>query len=152
MALLAGLAGLAISWVVGMRNKSSRVVARQRRLNRDVLNPKQMPTAGSEGASAAVIRHTGRRSGRTYETPVGVSRTDTGFTIALMYGAHSDWVRNVVAAGTATLVHEGVPHTVERPKILPLDAATDDFPAREVRLFRLFGVDDVLRLSVAPAG
>lgn len=45
-----------------------------------------------------VIVHKGRRSGRTYRTPVNVFRSAGGYVVALTYGADSDWVKNVLAA------------------------------------------------------
>ena len=47
----------------------------------------------------AIVVHTGRRSGRIYRTPVNAFRGGGGYRIALTYGAESDWVRNVMAAG-----------------------------------------------------
>ncbi|MFF2108687.1 nitroreductase family deazaflavin-dependent oxidoreductase [Rhodococcus koreensis] len=52
----------------------------------------------------AVVEHRGRTSGRTYRTPVNVFVVDGRYRFALTYGAHSDWVRNVVAAGGCTIV------------------------------------------------
>jgi deazaflavin-dependent oxidoreductase (nitroreductase family) len=46
----------------------------------------------------AIVHHVGRRSGRSYETPVNVFRRPGGFLFALTYG-ETDWVRNVLAAG-----------------------------------------------------
>ncbi len=47
----------------------------------------------------AIITHTGRRSGRTYSTPVNAFREGDGYLFALTYGAESDWVKNVMEAG-----------------------------------------------------
>lgn len=47
----------------------------------------------------AIVTHVGRRSGRTYQTPVNVFRDGDRYVFALTYGRDSDWVRNVVAAG-----------------------------------------------------
>ena len=47
----------------------------------------------------AIVIHVGRRSGRTYETPVNVFRDESRYVFALTYGPESDWVRNVLAAG-----------------------------------------------------
>ena len=46
----------------------------------------------------AIVTHTGRRSGRTYRTPVNVFRDGERYLFALTYGTESDWVRNVLAA------------------------------------------------------
>ena len=42
-----------------------------------------------------IVSHVGRRSGRTYRTPVNLYKRGDGYVIALMYGADSQWVRNV---------------------------------------------------------
>jgi deazaflavin-dependent oxidoreductase (nitroreductase family) len=47
----------------------------------------------------AIVTHTGRRSGRTYRTPVNVFRDGERYVFALTYGTESDWVKNVLAAG-----------------------------------------------------
>ena len=54
-----------------------------------------------------VVVHHGRRSGRTYRTPVNVFRSADGYVLALTYGADSDWVKNVLAAGGAELQIRG---------------------------------------------
>lgn len=74
-----------------------------------------------------VVGHTGRTSGRHYETPVNVFRRPGGYAIALTYGADSDWVHNVLAAGGATLLTRGKrlrlchPHVIhdERRRLVP---------------------------------
>jgi 4-carboxymuconolactone decarboxylase len=51
----------------------------------------------------AIVNHVGRKSGRTYRTPINAFRTDSGYIIALTYGSESDWVKNVLAAGSCEL-------------------------------------------------
>jgi deazaflavin-dependent oxidoreductase (nitroreductase family) len=55
----------------------------------------------------AIVSHIGRKSGRTYRTPVNAFRTDDGYIIALTYGSESDWVKNVLAAGSCELQTRG---------------------------------------------
>jgi deazaflavin-dependent oxidoreductase (nitroreductase family) len=55
----------------------------------------------------ALVSHVGRKSGRPYRTPVNAFRTDGGYIIALTYGAQSDWVKNVLAAGSCELQTRG---------------------------------------------
>jgi hypothetical protein len=55
----------------------------------------------------SVIQQHGRVSGHLYETPVVAVATDDGFMIALVYGRHSDGLENVLASGSASIVHEG---------------------------------------------
>lgn len=147
--LVGAVLAVALAWLLGMRNKTSAVVAAQRKINRSVFNPRQMESAGTPGAYAAVIRHTGRTSGRPYETPVGAEPTADGFSIALMYGSRSDWLRNVLSAGSATIVHDGQEYPVDSPELVPFTDATADFPAEDLRALRLFGVKEVLRVRRA---
>ncbi len=55
----------------------------------------------------AIVNHVGRKSGRAYRTPVNVFRTDGGYIIALTYGSESEWVKNVLAAGSCELQTRG---------------------------------------------
>jgi deazaflavin-dependent oxidoreductase (nitroreductase family) len=144
-ALLAGLMLVLLVFVFGMRGKSPVVLRAVRRFNRRFVNPRQMETAGTPGAYAGVIHHVGRRSGRAYETPVGPFATDDGFVIALPYGTSSNWVKNVLAAGSATLVTEGQTYDVDRPEIVPLSDVMDVLPSKERRNLRLFRVEQALR-------
>lgn len=145
-----GMVALALAWFLGMRNKQSVVVAAQRRINRAVVNPRQLQTAGAPGSSADVVRHTGRTSGRTYETPVGAEPTEDGFVVALVYGPRSDWLKNVLASGSATIVHDGVVSDVDRPEVVPFDTVAHHFPDQAA--IRLFGVTQALRLRRVDEG
>lgn len=64
-----------------------------------------------------VVVHRGRRSGRTYRTPVNVFRSADGYVLALTYGSDSDWVKNVLAAGGAELRTRGRRVLVTSPRI-----------------------------------
>jgi deazaflavin-dependent oxidoreductase (nitroreductase family) len=145
-ALLLGLVALVGVFLGGMRAKWPPVVNAVRRLNRTLLNPRQMDTAGQPGAFAQILRHTGRTSGKTYETPLGIERTDDGFVIALVYGDDTQWLRNVLAAGEAEVVVDGQTHRVDRPEVVPVAEVLGDFKSSDQRLFGLFGVKDCLRL------
>jgi len=138
-------------FLVGMRVKSPLVLRTVRRVNRAFFNPRQMRTAGTPGAYASVIRHVGRTSGRPYETPVGAFATDDGFVIALPYGSDPDWLKNVLASGSATLVHEGGTYRVDRPELIPTTAAAPDLPVKEQRNLRLFAVDQCLQVRTVEA-
>jgi deazaflavin-dependent oxidoreductase (nitroreductase family) len=136
--------GLAVVFLVGMRSNTPAVIDAVRRINRRVTNPRVMRSAGTPGASASVIRHTGRTTGRPRETPVGAIPTDDGFLIALPYGTRADWVRNVLAAGTATIVHGGETFPVGEPVVVPTAAVASELPPSERRMLRIFNVDRCL--------
>lgn len=135
--------------VLGLRTRWSPVVRAVRRFNRAVVNPRALRSAGSPGARASVLRHRGRTSGRAYETPVGLLPTYDGFVIALPYGPGADWVRNVLAQGSATVVHEGRTLAVERPEVVPVDRVREWLSASDQRTLAVFGVRELLRLRLA---
>ena len=149
-AVVLGAAAIFSVFLVGMRTGSPAVLDRVRRFNRAVTNPRVLRTAGAPGASASVVRHVGRTSGRTYETPVGPIPTGDGYLIALPYGPGADWARNVLASGSATLVTEGRTVALERPEVVATADVIDELPASDRRVLRLFGVDHSLRVRVVP--
>jgi deazaflavin-dependent oxidoreductase (nitroreductase family) len=130
--------------VIGIRTKYPPVLNRVRRYARDVGNPRQLRSAGTPGAHASVLRHTGRKSGKQYQTPVTARWTADGFVIALPYGPNTDWLKNVRASGVATLVHNGSSYQCDEFTIIPLREAAGGFSAAERRILRLMGVDECL--------
>jgi deazaflavin-dependent oxidoreductase (nitroreductase family) len=155
-ALLTILAGVAIAlavlatvFVLGMRTKSPLVVRPIVALSRSVMNPRQLRRAGRPGAYASIIRHPGRRTGRPYETPVGVMPDGDTFLIVLPYGPRTQWLRNVLAAGEATLVTEGHTYRVDRPQVVPTREVASRLSRADQRAVRLFATDECLRLHRA---
>jgi deazaflavin-dependent oxidoreductase (nitroreductase family) len=116
------------------------------RFNRVVTNRIARPLAAVL-PGFAVVEHSGRRSGRAYRTPVNAFRHGDGFVIVLTYGAASDWVANVRAAGGCTLVRLGRRHALGRPELVAGAPAEALFP-RPLRWFlRAMHVDEALLLS-----
>jgi deazaflavin-dependent oxidoreductase (nitroreductase family) len=149
-ALVIGLAlvlvAIGIVFMVGMRTKSPPVLNAVRRVNRAFTNPRAMKKAWTSGAYASVVRHVGRTTGRPYETPVGAFATDDGYVIALPYGSDADWLKNVLASGSATIVDEGNTYRVDQPELVPTAVAAPHLPPKEQRNLRLFRVDQCLRV------
>lgn len=147
-AVLASVAGvLWLALALSFRGEVRPVLDRIRRMNRAVTNPRQLRTAGQPGAYASVVNHDGRTSGTAYRTPVVAVPTGSGVVVALPCGAGADWVRNVLAAGRATVEHEGRTLRLSRPQLLTARDANGYFPVKEQRLHRLYGVDDFLLLQ-----
>ena len=143
-ALLIGLLAVAGVLVGGMRAHWPPATEAMRRLTM-VMNRGQKGS-GQPGATYGVLRHVGRSSGTSYETPLGIERTDDGFVIAIVYGRQTHWVRNVLAAGSAEIVLEGETYPVERPEIVPIEQANAWIPERDQRMSSLVGVTEALRL------
>lgn len=94
----------------------------------------------------AVVHHRGRRSGRAYAVPVAVHVTDDAFTIPLPWGSETQWLRNVLAAGGATIRWRGTDHATGTPQIVPFEDAPDAFRAPHRALMRASGVRTFVRL------
>ncbi|MFC9993960.1 nitroreductase family deazaflavin-dependent oxidoreductase [Nocardia sp. NPDC127526] len=65
----------------------------------------------------AVVIHRGRKSGKTFRTPLWAFRRAGGYVIALTYGPESDWVRNVLAAGGCELQTRRHRYEVRNPHL-----------------------------------
>ncbi len=116
-----------------------------RKLTR-VMRPIALRTAGKPGKHASVVRHTGRTTGHGYETPVVAVEHGDEFLIALPYGPRTDWLRNVLTAGSASVVTAGHTYAVDHPEVVPIAEATGYFGAQEQRLHRRFHVETALKL------
>lgn len=116
------------------------------RLFTRATRPLALRSAGQTGTATSVVRHVGRRSGRTYQTPVIAARHDDSFLIALPYGERTDWLKNVLAAGSATIITDGRSYKVDRPEVIPMAEATAYFRPREQRMHRQFRVDTALQV------
>jgi deazaflavin-dependent oxidoreductase (nitroreductase family) len=120
------------------------------RLFTRATRPLALRSAGRKGTATSVVRHVGRRSGRTYQTPVVVARHDDSFLIALPYGERTDWLKNVLAKGSATIVTNGHTYEVDEPEVIPMAEATAYFRPQEQRLHRQFHVGTALQVHRQP--
>jgi deazaflavin-dependent oxidoreductase (nitroreductase family) len=71
------------------------------------LNRVTSRMARSAHGPFSLVRHVGRRSGQTYETPVILATVPEGFVAELTFGDEVNWYRNVTAAGGCVVVHRG---------------------------------------------
>ncbi|MFY9920527.1 MAG: nitroreductase/quinone reductase family protein [Mycobacterium sp.] len=120
-----------------------------RTFNKYVLNPAMLHLAGRKHWYAAVIRHTGRRSGKNYATPVVADRVTDGFIVPLPYGTGVDWLRNVLAAGRAAITVDGRTDDVVEPEIIDAATAAPQLSARRRRAFQRFHIDNYLKVKLA---
>jgi hypothetical protein len=134
--------------LAGLRWQLGPVVDFIRRMNRSATNPRVMRTAGTAQTHTSVIQHIDRKSGCTYETPIDTIETCSGLLIALPYGTRADWLRNVLDAGSATVVTNGERVDVNRPTIVAISDLAESIPRRTMRMLRLFGVNQYLHLEI----
>jgi deazaflavin-dependent oxidoreductase (nitroreductase family) len=103
----------------------------------------------------AVVVHCGRKSGKTFRTPLWAFRRRDGYVIALTYGSSADWVRNVLAAGGCELETRRRRYQVSNPRVYRDENATD-MPAfirfmlrRVIKAPEFLSVDVVHELATA---
>jgi deazaflavin-dependent oxidoreductase (nitroreductase family) len=120
------------------------------RLFTRTMRPLALRSAGREGSGTSVVRHTGRRSGRIYRTPVVAVQHDDWFLIALPSGRRTDWLRNVLAQGSAVIETDGRAYESDQPEVIPMAEAAVYFRSREQRMQRQFGVQSALRVRRGP--
>jgi deazaflavin-dependent oxidoreductase (nitroreductase family) len=72
-----------------------------------------------------VLTYRGRKTGRTYHTPINVFRRGDAYFFFLTYGSDVQWVKNVLAAGSCSIETRGrvvelvEPELVTDPELRP---------------------------------
>ncbi len=75
----------------------------------------------------AVVKHRGRKSGKSYETVVNAYRKRRVLAILMGHG-NADWVKNVVAAGEADVRLFGRNLHVTNARVVPAGADAEGLP------------------------
>lgn len=103
-------------------------------LIKNTLNKVTTRVARSGHGPFSLVRHVGRKSGKTYETPIVVARVPEGFIAELTYGEDVNWYRNIVAAGGCEVFVDGKWHQVSAIEPYSSEAGRDAFgyPAKLV--------------------
>lgn len=117
--------------------------------NRRVTNPIQRRWAGVIPLHG-IIEHTGRRSGRSYRTPMLTFRRGDRVAFLVGYGLESDWVRNLLAAGAGGLVHRRRRYDLSGVALVRAPAGRALLPLPLRLLTRLAGIGDVVTARITP--
>ncbi|HET7420828.1 MAG TPA: MFS transporter [Candidatus Dormibacteraeota bacterium] len=113
------------------------------------INPLTLAVAGRRWMPVVgVLRHRGRRTGRTYSTPLGMRRLGDTFLMPLTFSDQAGWYRNVRAGGSATVRYLGREYAVTEPEVVDYATAAPAFPAYELWQFRLVGINEYLRMRI----
>ncbi len=123
---------------------------RMRTFNKHVTNRILRGFASISHGPFAVVRHVGRRSGRSYETTIMVWPLGEDFVIALTYGPEVDWYRNLLACGRGTLLWHGRNYTIGQPGIVAPSVALPAFPLPIRRILERVGVRHFVRVTSVP--
>ncbi|MFE5480495.1 MULTISPECIES: nitroreductase family deazaflavin-dependent oxidoreductase [unclassified Nocardia] len=113
-------------------------------INKRVFNPRAVA-----GGKWPVLTHTGRSSGKTYRTPLDAHPVDGGYLFVLVYGSASDWVQNILAAGTAQLRTDGREVALTAPRVVGRDEAFQALPPEIPRPPKLLRITEFLRMDLA---
>ena len=113
-------------------------------VNKRVFNPME-----KRRGKRPIITHVGRTSGKTFQTPLDAHRVDGGFIFILMYGSKSDWVQNVLAAGTATVTKDGESFALTSPQLISSDEAWHQLPDTVAAPPGFLNVTEYLRMDLA---
>jgi deazaflavin-dependent oxidoreductase (nitroreductase family) len=98
----------------------------------------------------AIVRHVGRRSGKTYETPIVVEPADGGFVFELTYGPDVDWYKNVQAAGGCTIRWHGKDYVIDRMEPLDAEIGRAAFPLPARLILRLIKQKHFYKMMAQP--
>ena len=99
-----------------------------RYINKKFINKITGHWAGKKESSFSMIKHTGRKSGEKYQTPVIAIKRGSNFVFALTYGPQVDWYRNVLASSTAGIKYQGKEYQLEKPVSLAAAAGLKFYP------------------------
>jgi deazaflavin-dependent oxidoreductase (nitroreductase family) len=97
-------------------------------INRHLTNPVVGMVAGNI-VPLSIIEHRGRHSGTIYATPIMAFPNGADFVVVLTYGARTDWVRNVMAAGGCGLTYDRHHFDLTDPRIVKTRPASLHLPA-----------------------
>lgn len=97
------------------------------RILQHTLNPLALRMARRGVGPFSLVRHVGRKSGLTFETPLILARVPAGFVAELTYGPEVNWYRNLVAAGLGTVVWRGRAFAVGMVEPMTTDAGRRAF-------------------------
>jgi deazaflavin-dependent oxidoreductase (nitroreductase family) len=114
-----------------------------------LVGPIGRARAGPRGFTLyGLLIHRGRTSGREYSIPVVVRPLDDGFVIPMPFGASTQWVKNVEAAGGARIVWNGRTYDVVAPEVIDADAAGPSLSGVQRAAVGRLGMNTFMRLRV----
>jgi deazaflavin-dependent oxidoreductase (nitroreductase family) len=133
-------------------NINQKVLYAWRNLLKYTLNPLTRRIARTSHGPFAIVRHVGRRSGKQYETPIIIAPSGDMIVIELTYGPEVDWYKNVLAAGSCTVIWHGNEYQVDRIEPLEVETGRSAFPLPARLILRLLGRKHFVELGVKQSG
>ncbi len=116
------------------------------RFNRVVANKATKPFA-RRLPWLGVLRHTGRVSGKPYETPLMAWRRGGNILVSLTYGSDVDWLKNA-RSEESVMTMGGKRVAVGQPIEIPRDEAMQSLPRAVRAALRALSVDEFVEFPV----
>lgn len=113
------------------------------RVNKRVFNKMEL----KRGVRPVVV-HVGRSSGKVYHTPLDAHQVENGYIFILNYGSGSDWVKNILAAGTATLRADGHEVALVSPRLVTEEEAWRQLPETTKPIPGFLNVTEYLQMDL----
>ena len=113
------------------------------------INPRALAAAKSGRGPFSLVRHVGRKSGKSYETPIIVAPVPEGFVAELTYGPKVAWYQNSLAAGGCELLVGGETFAIDRLTALDASAGLRAFGAPRSWILRLLRRHEFLTMHIA---
>ena len=112
------------------------------RVNQQVTNRVMIGLA--DRPPFVALHHRGRTSGREYRIPLNAFLRGDEVVFALTYGVGTDWVKNVLADGRATLEFGGDEIELNTPRLVARDEAVSALPPAVAAITKALGVTQYL--------
>ena len=113
------------------------------KINKLLFNPRAL-----RNGRWKVLNHIGRTSGRLYRTPLDAYEVDGTFVFILVYGSRSDWVRNILQSGSATLEADGELIELAAPRLISEKEAWALLDGMATPPPRFLNVDEFLQMNI----
>ena len=110
-----------------------------------VINPLMRRFAGRL-PGFGIVSYVGRRSGRSYRTPVLVFHDGSRCIFALTHGPGVQWAKNVLAAGGCEIERRGRTSRLDHPELF-VDTSGTVVPGPVRIIFRVLRVREYLALT-----
>ena len=114
------------------------------RMNKRVFNDREVAKG-----RRPVLTHVGRSSGVTHRTPLDAHPIVNGYLFILVYGSVSDWVRNVMASGSARLRIHDEEVELTNPRVVGDDEAYRLLPESAKRPAGFLNVSEYLLMDTS---
>jgi len=96
-----------------------------------------------------LLVHTGRKSGQEYRIAIVVRPFEDGFVIPVPFGPATQWAKNVIAAGGATVVWNGRTYRVTDPRLIDAEAAGPSLSGAQRAAAGRVGIATYMQVRIA---